>query len=275
MLPKRYNIVLVQPPNVRSTGAFAEVVRLLHASLQSLGYPCDVSTNDIRKDHTNILIGYQLTAPNPVMRNFPVVIYQLEQLTRSNERFCDQWLEMLSLAQGVWDYSRSNIEFMEENGISGAKYLPIGYHPSLETIKPAPVEDIDVLFYGKATDRRKQILEPLSRLCKFFYVGGVWGAERDAVIARSKIVVNLRHGDADRFEQVRVSYLLNNGRCVVSEDSPDNPYPGMFAATTPQLLAPTCMEYLADEHRRHELAQRGASLFRAMRMEELLRKVIS
>ena len=45
----------------------------------------------------------------------------------------------------------------------------------------------------------------------------LYGADRDALLARSKIVINMHQHDAQVFEIVRVSYLLANRRTVVSE----------------------------------------------------------
>ena len=51
----------------------------------------------------------------------------------------------------------------------------------------------------------------------------VWGAERDAWIARSKLVVNMHLEDGGQLEIVRVLFLLANGKAVVSEVNLDEP----------------------------------------------------
>jgi hypothetical protein len=51
----------------------------------------------------------------------------------------------------------------------------------------------------------------------------VYGAERDALIARAKVVLNLHAHDNWGFETVRLSYLLANRKAVVCEAaSPDD-----------------------------------------------------
>jgi hypothetical protein len=52
----------------------------------------------------------------------------------------------------------------------------------------------------------------------------VWGPARDELIARAKVVLNLHYYEAAIFEQVRVSYLLNNEALVISESSEFVPY---------------------------------------------------
>ena len=50
---------------------------------------------------------------------------------------------------------------------------------------------------------------------------GVRGAERDALIARARLVLNLHFYPTAIFELVRVSYLLANGKAVVAECGPE------------------------------------------------------
>ena len=48
-----------------------------------------------------------------------------------------------------------------------------------------------------------------------------FGNERDSLIARSRVVLNLHQHDTHIFEQVRVNYLLINGKAVVGEVADD------------------------------------------------------
>ena len=101
-----------------------------------------------------------------------------------------------------------------------------------------------MLFYGMVNERRRQVLQNLESRCRLAVLTGVFGAERDALIARAKIVLNLHYYETCILEQTRVSYLLNNGACVVSEDSPSNPYEGMIATAPREKLADLCLEWL-------------------------------
>ena len=55
-----------------------------------------------------------------------------------------------------------------------------------------------------------------------------FGKERDALIARSRVVLNLHQYDTHIFEQVRVNYLLINGKVVVSEVADDTEIPDAY-----------------------------------------------
>src|SRR5580658_4511667 len=68
-------------------------------------------------------------------------------------------------------------------------HVPLGYVPELRRIQASKVQNIDVLFYGSLNERRSRILQALKDSgVKVHSAFGVYGKERDALIARSKIV---------------------------------------------------------------------------------------
>ena len=90
--------------------------------------------------------------------------------------------------------------------------------------RPSP-EDIDVLFVGSVNERRLIVLKQLAAQginvdARF----NLYGAERDAFVARARIILNVHFYDARLFEIVRVSYLLANRKCVVSETGSDTAF---------------------------------------------------
>lgn len=170
---------------------------------------------------------------------------QLEQLSDREGWFTDERLAILKDADAVWDYSETNIRFLAGHGVE-AVHLPIGYHPALDRIPRADEEPIDVIFYGSINERRKKVLDELAARCHLRHLFGVYGDERDRLIARSKLVLNLHFYELQLFESVRVSYLLNNRRLVVSEASPDCPYRGFPIMVAYDDLVETCTDLVAD-----------------------------
>jgi hypothetical protein len=143
-------------------------------------------------------------------------LYNLEQVYDESPWMTPALLTLFR-RRPVWDYSQANIERLAARQVPRLTHVPIRYVPELTRILPAP-EDIDVLFYGIYTTRRHAVLNALRG--RGFRVGWLlnrYGADRDALIARSKIVINMHQHDAQVFEIVRVSYLLANRRTVVSE----------------------------------------------------------
>jgi hypothetical protein len=110
-----------------------------------------------------------------------------------------------------------------------------------------------VLFYGSLSERRKAAILALKDAgLKVAAAFNAYGAERDAYIARAKVVLNLHYWEGNPFEALRVSYLLNNRACVVSEESDDPVFEDFRAglAAAPYAgLVETCRRLVGDAAR--------------------------
>jgi hypothetical protein len=122
------------------------------------------------------------------------------------------------------------------------------------------------LFFGKVNPRRMVILDAITRAGISLHVAdGVYLADRDALVARAKILLNVHAADDSALEMARVAYALANRRALVTElgggarldpDLRD----GVLAGTNAELAA-MCRTLLADDKRRLELAERGFQAF--------------
>ena len=106
---------------------------------------------------------------------------------------------------------------------------------------------------------------------------GVYGKERDAWIAQSKIVLNVHYYNVKIFEAVRISYLLNNRVIVLSEESGINPYQGVaIPMTSYENIEAEIRRYLSDDGLRDRTRIENYEQFKAgYSMRDLLGKVIS
>jgi hypothetical protein len=242
----RYRVVIIVPAGYKHSLCFSEVAFLLRNSLADNGFDCDIKVNELATDRTNIILGFHLLAFGDYLSSYKYIPYQLEQLSAAEGAFSDNMKNILSRGIAVWDYSLENIEFLKPQGIA-ARHLPVGFHQSLEQVPHAGEKDIDVLFYGSLGERRQRILNKLessghARVKTLFCV---YGKERDERIGRSKILLNIHYYSIKIFEAVRVSYLLNNRCCVVSEESPVYPYKGVnIPMASYDDLAGKCLEIL-------------------------------
>ena len=105
------------------------------------------------------------------------------------------------------------------------KVVPISYAPILTCIESAANQDIDVLIYGAVGEQRLAVFASLGRLLNggvsAVFASGLYGAARDGLIARSKIVLNINNIPYSKiFEIVRVSWLLANSKAVVADIYP-------------------------------------------------------
>jgi hypothetical protein len=214
----KYRVVIRAPQGNVHARCFEELELALNASLRDVGLlgadtweqrPGEYwrSSGDTREitlgaHHTRIFVPHD------------AIIFNTE--VKATEWFTEDYKTLLRRHE-VWDYSAANVEWLLSQGID-ARHVPIGYHPVLERIVKADHQDIDVLFYGSGTERRERIWNEVKALgleCVWLY--GIYGAERDAFIGRSKIVLNLHFYEQSPPEDVRLSYLWANKVCVVDE----------------------------------------------------------
>jgi hypothetical protein len=150
----RFNIVHVQPPGIDATMGHHDIARLLHFSFESLGHEVTLRINKIDPKATNIIVGYERLASIPAASVASCIPYQLEQLGAREDSIPQNIRQIYRAAKEVWDYDPHNIEALKGIGITSVKFLPLAYHPKLATISRG-LEDIDVLFYGLMSDRRR------------------------------------------------------------------------------------------------------------------------
>lgn len=239
-----YRVCLILPDNNPHSLCFREVGLLLMSALKSNNLECDFSINELSSERINIILGYHLIPSVNRLKGYRYIPYQMEQLHSEEFPFSAAMKQILQGAAEVWDYSQKNIQFLKNEGIE-AKHIVPGYHPLLELIPVVPRKTIDVLFYGSIGDRRRNILNPLDKVCKLKTLFAVYGEKRDKWIARSRINLNIHHYSTEIFEAVRISYLLNNKCFVITETSHDYSFPGVELVTMPQEeIVNTCIRFL-------------------------------
>ena len=260
----RFHLTIIRPPGYAPSSCFHEVVEALYAGLTQLGHQATGGENSVEPGAVNIIFGAHLLDEDLAMGLDPsTVIYNLEQL---GVWWLPPWYARLAERYQVWDYSTVNLALWQAMPCVHTPLLvEVAYMPQLRRIPVAPVQDIDILFYGFINERRLQTLRQIEAAgLGLRCIHGLYGTERDGVIARSKLVLNLHAHAMGLFEIVRVSYLLANSKAVVSQHSPDIGYLAQAVALAdPIHMAQTCRELLEDKPRRHHLEQRGFQLFSA------------
>jgi hypothetical protein len=230
---------------------FDDVIELLVDCLEGLGRRVQRSVNHFDTKKLNLVIGHtaflnQSAFDEIIHSKCRFIVFQMEALderTGLGPQF-PAYLEFLKRAPRIWDYSSTNVAYLAANGCPNARYMPLGYSRRLERIAHAPAKDLDIIFYGTATERRGVVLEALSSRCKLRVGFGAYGHDRDQIIARSKIVLNLHQFETSQLEQVRISYLLNNRCFVVSEAAESNPYCDGLVFCAHDRVAECCLDYL-------------------------------
>lgn len=158
----------------------------------------------------------------------PAIIWQLEVLP-GTERGCLTNARMASMLTRnvVWDYSYINLLHLEaalKTRIHG-RWMPILWVPGVPVMADSSrsvTEDIDVLFLGAVNDRRRVVLDKLSgHGLRVVATDAAYGRDRDRLLLRSKVVVNIHYYEAGLLEAYRLWTIGAMRRFVVSEDTPD------------------------------------------------------
>jgi hypothetical protein len=147
------------------------------------------------------------------------VVYNLENVGVQ----VDRW-ENFGGAE-IWDFSKRNVERW---GYVDVKHVPVGYHPSMErfTMLPWEQRDIDVVLTGCLNDRRVRILVALAESglhVEHIGPGQAYGAARDAVLARSKLALNVLYHPDGVHPVLRSAHCAANRLPVVCEAAPETP----------------------------------------------------
>lgn len=289
MFKENYTVWVVTPGGVEHSRCFDEVALALRDGVVELGHECRIVRDMLSCRGRTIVLGGHLLGKRPEGGwNFPkdMVIYNLEQVGGTGgvgvEWLRDFQEEMVRWGHRVevWDYSLENIRVWREAGV-GVKHCPVGYVPGLTRIEASAgsSDEIEVLFVGSMNPRREVVLRELEELgVKVRWLFGVYGKERDAFIARSKLILNIHFYDSKVFEIVRCSYLFANKKFIISEAGNDRTLEDLYVRGAVfgrhGDLARLCVEYLGKDRERAEIAQRGFDIFSRQSQVEFLRGVL-
>lgn len=262
---------------------FEDVAKAMAESLRRLGHEVFSGTIRPGQDHGRMIMfgcnnGEWLSAiPEDA------IIFNSEQLAAVDdpERYFQNHNVYRKGNHVIWDYSAANVEVLKQFGLRRVVHCPIGYVDTMTTIQPAPVEDVDVLFYGSTNPHRDKVLNALEEeglaVAKLF---GVYGAERDKWISRAKVVLNMHHYERGVFEIFRVSHLVANKKLVVSEaggcDAELETIASRITMSVPyERLVDACVKLVqSSDATRHSLADGAHAVFRQMNFVEYVKRAL-
>lgn len=204
---------------------FKEVANMMCEAINKIpGNESEIVTElSSEPDSTNIIFGANdsiFDEKNPVVVVIPEnsIIINLEQMGEGQFWSNPKYINLLKQYE-IWDYSDINIKYFENCGIQRVKKWNLGWADCLKfNLNPTGDLPIDILFYGALNDRRMRIYTKLKMLgVNVVFKNNVFGEERNYLISQSKVVLNMHYYDSHILEVVRITPLLINGKCVVSE----------------------------------------------------------
>lgn len=219
----------------------------------------------------------------------PLAIWR-EELAIATARFANldhaRWCA--GLVDRVVVTSRDRGQILGDHGLE-TRVVPFGYHPSEAGVIVAPgigERDIAVAVVGNGLTvgpgRRARILAGLvpaiERLGPVVLVEGAWGPARDAILHRTRIVLDVQNA-AGNFGGLRFLTTLAAGAVLVT-DKIDDPFP--FEAGVDHIEAPVdglvaaIAALLDDEPRRRSIVEAGqARLLGDLSMRCSLERVLA
>lgn len=275
---KSITLVNVHIPGYIHAAAYDDLICSVRHGLIALGY--EVQEADWCAPGTDPAIvfgGHLIAAAKSAWPHTTSVIYNTEHI--ASAAMSNDYLSFL-MRHEVWDYSADNAAALSTLLGKPVRHVPFGYVPELTRITPAPEQDIDVLFYGSMNERRRKVLDELMAAgLNVVHVFGVYGAERDDLIAGAKVVLNMHYYMPGHFETLRVGYLLANRKAVVSEMNPgetiDLELAGDIHAEPYDDLVQVVSELVADAPHRRMTAEAGFRAFKKMDEPTILREAIA
>jgi len=182
----------------------------------------------------------------------------------------------------VWDFSWLNIDRINRRyNLKINKCIQLGYTAELNRInlKDFKDRDIDILFCGSLSNRRKAILDEMSNLnLKIVHLFGVYGKTRDEYILRSKLLLNLHYHEFGSLEHVRIFYYLSNQCAVLSEKSDDDnenkDFKNMIFLSDYKDIAKKALDLIHNNNAIELKSLEGFKIFKEKKIEDNLRNTL-
>ena len=259
------NVCLIKPKNYIHYLALQELAELIHFSVLELGLKSQITFNycDNNPSTKNIVLGAHLLNDN-LIEDIPenTIIFNTEQIESITENWKKKILNLARKNIIFWDYSQYNLDYLSKTINIKGKLFQIGYQKELNRINHNIDKNIDVLFYGSINARREHIINKLKdRKINVKTLFGVYGKERDDLIAKSKLILNMHMYDSKIFEIVRVFYLLSNSIPVISEVGSDtkfnNDFLDLICKSTYENIEKNIIYLLENDKKRIELGEMG------------------
>jgi hypothetical protein len=257
---RRVVVYYKHPDFARKSEAFADLLRKrgFHTEVRS-GF--SFSARALLKSSPDLWIGFFNQVPLEFLPKNHIFINAEPLNVKDDWNDVAHGFEAMRNAREVWDYSRSNAEYLERLAVP-FHFVPFGYAPYYETIFQKHSagkklqQDIDVLFCGGLNERRERIINELAQRGMSVHVASrtnsAYGEKLDTLLARSKIVLGIHRFEepqAQIADLARVDHALSNRLFVVHErPSPSASDPAFEQNVTTceyRDIPDTCARFLA------------------------------
>ena len=277
------NVCLIKPKNYIHYLALQELAELIHFSVLELGLKSQITFNycDNNPSTKNIVLGAHLLNDN-LIEDIPenTIIFNTEQIESITENWKKKILNLAKKNIIFWDYSQYNLDYLSKTINIKGKLFQIGYQKELNRINHNIDKNIDVLFYGSINARREHIINKLKdRKINVKTLFGVYGKERDDLIAKSKLILNMHMYESKIFEIVRVFYLLSNSIPVLTEVGSDtkfnNDFLDLICKSTYENIEKNIIYLLENDKKRIELGENALNTIKKFPQIKFIEQILN
>jgi hypothetical protein len=221
----KFNVTLIQPDNYIHSFALLEAAEYINIRINQCGYESALTKNHLERNRANIVVCGHLIPEELLKIDQKLIIFNSEQLPEDSVWTSPHYRNLLD-KNYVWDYSPANLLKMKHGNTQLIDFYYCDQLSRLEIKKPAKY---DLVFYGSINERRKKILDEISKSgLRVKVIFGAYGGDRDALISESRAVLNLHYYDSQIFQQIRAFYPLTNKIPVISENYPIKSAPDIY-----------------------------------------------
>jgi hypothetical protein len=179
---------------------------LLKKQLINLGHKAEIVSKLVANDESAIWIIYNASMAWAMPKHY--ICYQTEQI--GTHWFNTRYYQRLANALAVWEYNEANLPCYQHLN-SNISIVGTGID-----LQPKVNKDIDFLFYGGLSERRKKALQEMPNVK---VVTNVLGADMQKLLARTKTVLNIHYYDNSPLETFRINECLSHHCNIISEYS--------------------------------------------------------
>ena len=182
------HLSIVQPPGYVHALGLLDPARYLRYQLRRFGVEVTLGKNRLRADAVNFVFGAHLGFDPELLRRFPCLIVNLEQLGDGGASLPAAYAQLLRQAAAV-DYEAANVPLYAADpaDVPLVRFLHAPYLAPDESL-PLEQRPIDLLFIGSMNDRRRAFIERVEAagITVTLFDRPVYGPERDHFIRRPR-----------------------------------------------------------------------------------------
>jgi hypothetical protein len=221
----KFNVTLIQPNDYIHSFALLEAAEYINIRINQSGYESVLTKNHLERSRVNIVVCGHLIPEELLKIDQKLIIFNSEQLPEDSVWTSLHYRNLLD-KNYVWDYSPANLQNMRHGNTQLVDFYYCSQLSRLSIKRPAKY---DLVFYGSINERRRKILDKISRSgLRVKVIFGVYGGDRDALISESRAVLNLHYYDSQIFQQIRAFYPLTNRIPIISENYPWQSAPDIY-----------------------------------------------